>query len=60
MLVLTRRNNESLVFIDLTTGNKFEIKIKQKSRGRTNIIIDAPPNIKVLRKELEDNINVNT
>ena len=51
MLVITRKNNESLVI-----GDNIEINILEISNGKVRIGINAPNDIKIIRKEIIDNI----
>ena len=51
MLVITRKNNESLVI-----GDNIEINILEISNGKVRIGINAPNEIKIIRKEIIDNI----
>jgi carbon storage regulator CsrA len=52
MLSIVRKPGESIV-IDVD-GEKIIIRIKDASRGRARIAIDAPRRFKILRDELAD------
>ncbi|MCD4813458.1 carbon storage regulator CsrA [bacterium] len=52
MLVLTRKRNQSLVI-----GNDIEIQILEVSGEQVRIGIKAPPSVRILRKELFDEIH---
>ncbi|CCJ33789.1 carbon storage regulator CsrA [Caloramator australicus] len=47
MLILTRKEGESILI-----GEGVEIKILEISQGTVKIGIEAPKNVKVIRKEL--------
>ena len=47
MLVISRKNGESIVI-----GDNITIKVDCVHRGRIKLSIDAPRDIRVLRKEL--------
>lgn len=51
MLVITRKNDESLVI-----GDNIEITILEISNGKVKIGINAPNDIKIIRKEIIDSI----
>ena len=48
MLVLTRKLNESIVINGQTT-----VTIQSLHSGRVKLAIDAPPNVKINRQEVE-------
>lgn len=54
MLILTRKNGESIVI-----GEDIELKVLEVYDGRVKIGIDAPKDIRVLRKEVLDVIEQN-
>jgi len=49
MLVLTRKTNESIMI-----GDDIEIKILSIQKGAVRIGFEAPEEVIILRKELED------
>lgn len=49
MLILTRKQGESFLL-----GDDIEISISEISGDKVRIAIDAPRDVKVLRKELKD------
>lgn len=49
MLVLSRKKDETI-----RLGNDIEIKVVRVSGNRVRLAIDAPPDVKVLRGELQD------
>lgn len=51
MLVLTRRPNESIVI-----SNNIRITVVSVGPGRVKLGIEAPPNVRVDRKEIHDKI----
>lgn len=51
MLVITRKNDESLVI-----GDNIEITVLEISNGKVKIGINAPNDIKIIRKEIIDSI----
>lgn len=52
MLVLSRKENESLILTDRQTGRSIEVKVAQISGNRTKIAIQADSDILIMRKEL--------
>jgi carbon storage regulator len=54
MLILTRKQGESFLL-----GDNIEISISEISGDKVRIAIDAPRDIKVLRKELKDASELN-
>jgi carbon storage regulator CsrA len=52
MLVLTRKSEESIVFIH-QDGSRVELTISQCKNGRATVKINAPQTIRILRKEIE-------
>lgn len=54
MLILTRRTGESIVISD-----EIEIRVLDIGDGRVKIGIEAPRNVKVLRKEVQSTIEAN-
>lgn len=53
MLVLTRKLGQSLI-LEGPGGIRTVITIDEMHRGRVRIVIDAPPEVKILRAELDD------
>lgn len=51
MLVLTRKNNESIII-----GNNIEVKILKSENGKVSIGIEAPKEIEINRKEIYEEI----
>jgi carbon storage regulator len=51
MLVLTRRPNESIII-----ANNIRITVVSVGPGRVKLGIEAPPNVRVDRKEIHDKI----
>lgn len=51
MLVLTRRPNESIII-----ANNIKITVVSVGPGRVKLGIEAPPNVRVDRKEIHDKI----
>ncbi|HAX72178.1 MAG TPA: carbon storage regulator [Firmicutes bacterium] len=51
MLVVTRKPGESLII-----GDDIEIKIIDLENGKIKIGIEAPKNIKIMRKEVIDEV----
>lgn len=51
MLVLTRRQNESIII-----ANNIKITVVSVGPGRVKLGIEAPPNVRVDRKEIHDKI----
>ncbi|QHI71940.1 carbon storage regulator [Aminipila terrae] len=49
MLILTRKQGESFLL-----GEKIEISVSEINGDRVRIAIDAPKDVKILRKELKD------
>lgn len=49
MLILTRKKGESLLI-----GDNIEITISEVEDGRVKLAIDAPKEIRILRKEVVD------
>lgn len=54
MLILTRKQGESFML-----GEDIEICVSEISGDRIRIAIDAPKDVKILRKELIDAMNSN-
>ncbi len=54
MLVVTRKNNESLII-----SEDIEITILEISKDRVKIGIQAPKEVKIVRRELIDTQNAN-
>ena len=52
MLVLARRKNEA-VFIDVN-GLRIEITVTKIASNQVKLGFDAPPSVKILRKEITD------
>ena len=51
MLILSRKIGESIILDDKTT-----ITIKEIGKDGVKIMVDAPKNVKILRKELVDTV----
>lgn len=51
MLIITRKSEESFLI-----GENIEINILEISNGKVRIGIDAPKNVKILRKEIVEEI----
>ena len=56
MLVLSRRSEESIIFIH-QDGTRIEITVSQCKSGRATIKVNAPKEVRVLRKEIESKEN---
>ena len=54
MLILTRKQGESFML-----GDNIEISITEVNGDRVRIAIDAPKDVKILRKELVDAMALN-
>lgn len=54
MLILTRKQGESFLL-----GENIEISISEINGDRVRIAIDAPKDVKILRKELKDATDLN-
>lgn len=54
MLILTRKQGESFLL-----GENIEISISEINGDRVRIAIDAPKDVKILRKELKDASDLN-
>ncbi len=54
MLILTRKSGESIVL-----GENIEIKVLDVYEGRVKIGVDAPRDVRVLRREVFDAIEEN-
>ena len=54
MLILSRKNGETLLI-----NNEIEVKIIEISGDKVKIGIDAPKNVKILRKELSQTMESN-
>lgn len=53
MLILNRRLAEEII-ITASNGERVRIQVKCARASRVSLAIDAPPQVKVLRGELED------
>jgi len=52
MLVLTRREGESLLLVNETTGERIEFRILEINGTTVKVGTDAPPDVTILRDEL--------
>lgn len=53
MLVLMRRSGESIVI-----NNEITVTVNYKSKNQIRVAVEAPKNISVHRKEINDKINL--
>ena len=51
MLVLTRKNEEAIVLY--VGGERVVVRLLKSTQGRAQVGIDASPEVKIVREELE-------
>lgn len=52
MLILSRRQGQSVTLIDTTSKEKINITVKKIKRGSIHLAFDASDNVKIKRDEL--------
>ena len=53
-LIISRKPNESFRLVDQRYGTEIVVTVGKDSGARTDIVIDAPEHVRIVRSELAD------